>query len=129
MPKSLQQLLFLAQLEEYDQTRLETWLIIHPDAEIEETKKHLVWTPKARIIFYLGNFFFFFLLYPKNALFLGLNIISLPENLIKKIVVLLAAIKLSLFPKLLIIAITGSFGKTSVKEILYQVLSSKYQVL
>ncbi len=55
--------------------------------------------------------------------------INLPiENLIKKKYKQMAINKLERCPNLIKIAITGSFGKTSTKNILYHILSSKYLV-
>lgn len=57
------------------------------------------------------------------------HIIILPlENLIKIFYIKKAQKKLKLFKNLNIIAITGSFGKTSVKNYLYQMLKTKYKV-
>lgn len=50
------------------------------------------------------------------------------ESLIKKKYKKKALHKLSSFSNIIKVAITGSFGKTSTKNILYQVLSSKYNV-
>lgn len=58
------------------------------------------------------------------------NIISYPiEYLIKKRYVIKAKKKLEEIPNLTIIGITGSYGKTSVKNDLYTILSKKYNVL
>ncbi len=51
------------------------------------------------------------------------------ENYIKCSFKKRAMTKLSSFPHIIKIGITGSFGKTSTKNILYSVLSSKYHVL
>ncbi len=50
-------------------------------------------------------------------------------KLVKSIIVWLATMKMKKYPKLIVVAITGSYGKSSVKELLYQILSLKYQVL
>ena len=47
----------------------------------------------------------------------------------KKLIILLAKRKLSLFPNLLVVGITGSFGKSSTKEFLAKILSEKFEVL
>lgn len=50
------------------------------------------------------------------------------EALVKKTIILLAGRKISSFKNLLTIGITGSFGKTSTKEILATILQLKYKV-
>lgn len=49
--------------------------------------------------------------------------------LLKKIIILLAKRKISLFPNLIVIGITGSFGKSSTKEFLTTILAEKFRVL
>ncbi|MFA6426840.1 MAG: UDP-N-acetylmuramoyl-tripeptide--D-alanyl-D-alanine ligase [Candidatus Magasanikbacteria bacterium] len=50
-------------------------------------------------------------------------------NLIKKYFFYRAEKKLRHFPGLTVIGITGSYGKTTVKEFLYQILSTKFKVV
>lgn len=50
------------------------------------------------------------------------------ELIIKKIYILKAKNKIKKMPNLLIIGITGSFGKTSVKNYVYEFLKTKYKV-
>ena len=60
---------------------------------------------------------------------LAVLLLSPLTSLIKDLIILLAKIKMKTMPSSLkIIGITGSYGKTSVKEILAHLLSSKYQV-
>ncbi|MBI4035308.1 MAG: hypothetical protein HY381_02825, partial [Candidatus Chisholmbacteria bacterium] len=59
-------------------------------------------------------------------IFLGLFI---PSTLIHRLLILKAGIKLRQFPQLIVIGVTGSFAKTSVKDAIAAVLSIKYQVL
>jgi len=47
----------------------------------------------------------------------------------KKIIILLAKKKIAGFPRLLVIGITGSFGKTTTKEILATLLAENFKVL
>ncbi len=49
-------------------------------------------------------------------------------NQIKRVYFWIAEKKLQRYPKLIKIGITGSYGKTSVKELLTQILSQKYRV-
>lgn len=55
-------------------------------------------------------------------------LISPIENLIKLFYIKKAQKKLKKIPNLKVIAITGSFGKTSVKNFLYEMLKTKYKV-
>ena len=56
-------------------------------------------------------------------------VIILPfENLIKKFYIIKAKNKLKKYKDLIIVAITGSYGKTSTKKFLYEVLKSKFDV-
>lgn len=64
------------------------------------------------------------------SLILLANLINLPiEKLISQWYVNDAKSKLKLMPRLMIIGITGSFGKTSTKYILNRILSEKFNVL
>lgn len=49
--------------------------------------------------------------------------------LIRKKTILKATEKRKKFPKLVVIGITGSYGKSSTKEFLFEILSEKYRVL
>lgn len=58
------------------------------------------------------------------------NLICYPlEKLISYSYILKAKQKLKSYPNLIVIGITGSFGKTSTKNYLYQILKQKYNVL
>lgn len=58
------------------------------------------------------------------------NLINKPEEkLVKKKYINEAKKILEGMPNLIVIGVTGSYGKTSVKNFLYKVLSSKYEVL
>lgn len=58
------------------------------------------------------------------------NVINMPiEKLGRKSYIKKAKKKLEQMPNLLVIGITGSYGKTSVKNFLYSALSTKYEVL
>jgi len=56
-------------------------------------------------------------------------LLSIPTWFFKKIIVILAKRKISQRKSLIVIGITGSYGKTSTKEFLAQILSAKYHVL
>jgi UDP-N-acetylmuramoyl-tripeptide--D-alanyl-D-alanine ligase len=117
-------LLYLAQLEEYDQKRIKFWLKNHPGKTVPEIKHTLKLTPKTRLIYFLTSLFSLFVSNEK-ALFETLNLLKPFDSLIKKIFISLATFKFKLFNKnTTVIAITGSWGKTTLKENLYSVLKN-----
>jgi len=116
----LKNLLYLLQLEEYDLKRFNDWLQRYPNRIVLEKKSHLNWTPKARTIFILAKIFNI-----RTAVF----ILSPIDLLFKKILVYKARAKRKKMADLTVIGITGSFGKTTVKDEMSHVLMSKYQVL
>lgn len=56
------------------------------------------------------------------------SIFNFFSNIFKKITIAKAAAKMSKFPNMKVIGITGSYGKSTVKEILYEIASRKYKV-
>lgn len=117
----LKNLLYLAQLEEYDISRIEKWLTDNPNKTVNENKKKLIWTSKAKLIFFLSHFI---------PLLTVLRLLSPLDNISKIIFVNLAKIKLILFhPKLITIVITGSWGKTTTKDHLFEVIKTKHQTI
>lgn len=60
---------------------------------------------------------------------LGVGFWSLPSSLVKRIYYWKASRKIRQFPNLIVIGITGSFGKTSTKEFTKILLAKKYNVL
>lgn len=117
----LKNLLYLAQLEEYDVTRIKKWLEDNPSTTVYENKKKLIWTPKAKLIYFLSHFI---------PLITVLRLLSPFDSISKIIFVNLAKIKLILFhSKLTTIVITGSWGKTTTKDILFEILKTEYQTV
>ena len=55
----LENLLYLAQLEEYEPTRINNWLNNNPHQEVVPIKKQLVWTPKVKLLFVIAKILFF----------------------------------------------------------------------
>lgn len=116
--------LHILQLEEYDLIRFLKWWIRNPLVFKLQNKKPLVWTAKAKFIYALSFGFW-------PLMFLALFILK-PYEIINRRV-----LKNKMRNKILklkqlglkIIAISGSYGKTSVKEYLYQILKTKYKVL
>lgn len=146
-PYKLQLQIF--QLDEYSSSKFLRWLSSHFLIRTIENKKQLVWTQKAKSIYYLaillsilviilGIIFYKLLgfiiafvfstqayIFILIAYFLLLPYETYQKNKIKRE----TQTKLGSFPKLKIIGITGSYGKTSVKEFLYQIISTKHTVL
>lgn len=77
------------------------------------------------ILIVLVVFYFLFFLHLAAAVLLLWPL----DFLLKKIIIARARRRLSRFPHLTVIGITGSYGKTTVKEMLAAVLSEKYHVL
>ena len=119
---------------------------------IEELKKPLVVTKRIKRLiitnFVLLFFSYYFVLYLSVSvntwfmLFIVLlqqcfgcfvilsNFINIPlEKLIQQIYILKAKAKLKQFKNLIVIGITGSYGKTSTKNYLCEMLKTKYSVL
>ncbi len=93
-------------------------------------------TAQILIIYLLTGIFFFSYFAFALTVFLTVFFIPLiillfqiPSSLWRKSIIKKAGQKIDKFDKLLVIGITGSYGKTSVKEFLTTILSSKFKVL
>ena len=146
--------LYLLQLENYNLRRFLAIVFKRP-FPTDAARQKLVWTPKLILIFslalaiYLLAAFGNILIYGWNTKGIGfalgyalifLNSFALllaivtavlkPFDFIaKSIIVARAKSKMRKFQNLKIIGITGSFGKTTMKEVLAAVLSEKFKVL
>lgn len=117
-------LIYLAQLEEYDLSRIKSWLKNNPGLSVPETKHHLKWTLKTIAIYKLTLIFGLFVGNQK-ALFISLKLLTPFDIFIKKIIIILATLKFKIFnKKTIVIGITGSWGKTTAKENLYAILKT-----
>lgn len=139
--------LYILQLDEYDVFRYLKKL-----PKVKRGKKQIkpfVWTNKAKAIFALSFFQVLIasvMISNLNVVFLiilillGLEIFFIPlvisvivlypiDYFSKNYLISKAKAKIRGMNKLKIIAIAGSYGKTSFKEILYTILSQKYNVL
>jgi len=74
--------------------------------------------------FYVSVYF----LMPLAVIFFTV-LINVPVNIVKNIIFILAKNKVSKIKNLTVIGITGSYGKSSTKEFLSQILSKKFRVL
>lgn len=126
--KEIKKLLYLLQLEEYQTERYFSWLKKHPIKKLEERKNKLRWTP--RVIFTLV---ISVLLSPfvkaERAVGFANRFLEPIFEVVEEIIVLLAKLKLKFYPHLVKIIITGSYGKTTFKEMLAYVLEAQYSVL
>ncbi|MDP1743550.1 MAG: Mur ligase family protein [Candidatus Amesbacteria bacterium] len=116
--------LHILQLEEYDPFRFLSWWIRNLFVFKLDGKKPLVWTPKAKFIYALSFGFW-------PLMFLALLILKPYEIINRRVLKNKMRNKILELKKhgLKVIAISGSYGKTSVKEYLYQILKTKYRVL
>jgi UDP-N-acetylmuramoyl-tripeptide--D-alanyl-D-alanine ligase len=121
-------LIYLAQLEEYDLNRIKSWLKENPKKTVQEIKHHLIWTPKT-ILIYIKTSFFALFIGNQKALFLVLKVLTPFDTFIKNLFVILATLKFKIFNhNTLTIGITGSWGKTTTKETLFSILKQKNHV-
>lgn len=84
------------------------------------------------IAFSTENLFLTFILFDRTLpllIYFILLLANVPTFFIKNIIVSLARKKISENKNLIVIGITGSYGKTSTKEFLSSILSSKFKVL
>lgn len=150
--------LYLLQLENYELGRYFKLLLNKGLFPGKSQRKDLVWTIKARVLFSLviGTHLVIFGVGIYFLLASGLSVFSIMylvfavalfclyfvfyaiclillypiDFMVKQILVYRAKTKiLNLKPKIKVIGIAGSYGKTTMKEMLKQVLSIKYKVL
>lgn len=144
--------LYIYQNYEYNSWNFLKWFFKNPAKRNLQKKHRLQWTTKAILLFlvslililidslitslYLtGDFLLALILFPLKLLYTPLflvvaqMLISPIEDYQKQKKLISAKEKLSKLPNLKIVAITGSFGKTSTKDILYTLLWKKYYVV
>jgi len=121
----LRNFLYLVQLEEYDINRIKAWLLINPNREVVEIKNKLVWTVKIKVLYVFAKTLFF--LPPVSAIFVGLTLLGPFDKFTKHLIILGSTLKLRLFHRhLRVIGITGSWGKTTTKEVIKHIIEKKY---
>lgn len=143
--------LHIFQLEEYSPTRFLRWIFANYTVRTLQNKKPLVWTQKAKRLYCVAIFLAVLQLVVFTALlhFVGLILglllatqpyiflvlafhVTRPYEIINRIRVrnMLRRRILELKKSgLVVIGITGSYGKTTTKEFLYKMLRTQYKVL
>jgi len=126
--KKTRKLLYLLQLEDYSNSRYFSWLKKHPLELLRENKGSLKWTTRVILILIISLPKRIFSP-PSKSLAQANQIVAPIFTLVQEAISLLAKIKLLFYPKLKKIIITGSYGKTTLKEMLTWVLGLHYPVL
>lgn len=135
--------LYALQVLEYDLSRFFKWTGNNLFRLELENKKTLVWTPKAKFLFTCSLAFQLSLIFDYKGLVAFLALFSFPQPLLLVLLLVLRPYELinrrrtilrarkiiAEHKSLLVIGITGSYGKTTVKEILATVLAAKCKVL
>lgn len=131
----------ILQLEEYKIDRFLNWNLRNLSKRKLETKKKLQITSKVKYIIFLYMCICFLsifislfitlilLIEPFIGLALATLILKPYEYYKKREVIERTRSKILSLKNLKVIGITGSFGKSSTKDILFHILSSKYEVL
>lgn len=139
--------LYLLQLEEYDLLRY--WNILRKKwIPLHKRRKELVWTPKILLIttvslgiiagtllIYIRNPLFVFPVFLVSLFFSGVWIsmavffISFIDLFSKELVITRAQRKMATLTNLTVIGVAGSYGKTTMKEALRQVISQKFKTV
>lgn len=135
--QAISRCLYFWQLKEYRWDRFKNFLFTGGAASYFLPSYHLLFprlTLKVLLLFYL-SFYFSFYLHPILAYLLLPLIVSLAvlflaplTGLLYDLIIFAAKIKLLFYKQLVVIGITGSYGKTATKEILSHLLSAKYSV-
>ncbi|MFA6386676.1 MAG: UDP-N-acetylmuramoyl-tripeptide--D-alanyl-D-alanine ligase [Candidatus Paceibacterota bacterium] len=142
--------LHIFQLERYDINRSLFWIFSHFWKRTTQNKKPLIYTKKAKailfasilflilffllgIVFYNLSFSFillFILLFqPYIIIIFSIYLFKPYEFYVKIKAIKKTKTKIKSLKNVKVIGIAGSYGKTSVKNILHHLLSSKYKVL
>lgn len=132
---TIKSLLHILQQEEYDLDRFTKWIKKHPKLTPDHQRRKIVWTPKAYLLFALSSTVNFLMLgqKPVTAIRIAVTLTCPLDFSLKAITTGLSRAKLWTRAlqkrKPIVIGITGSYGKTSTKHLLTQLLENKYCVL
>ena len=136
MISTIKNLLYIYQLSEYDNGFFLRWINNHPDLDnyLKSKKENPVWTVKARVIFIISLFFLplYFIFPQKRFAYFLISAAAIMRPLETTVVFFLIRkikFKLKKHKDLIKIGIAGSYGKTTTKEYLAEILLVKYRVL
>lgn len=141
--------LHILQLEEYQLDRFFNWIFKNYTKRKLENKKPLVWTPKAKQIYFMAILYagllviiFTFIwgmlglilgiiLASQDYIFLALGVLTKkPYEIYNRYATSQRTLnKILSLKKLKVIGISGSYAKTSTKDILYSLLKTQYKVI
>ena len=125
--------LYLLQLEEYDTARFLKAAWHTKGVPLLRLRKKVVWTQKmiliAGISLLLGGWTIIGLYISYIFIVISVALLSPLDFVLKKIRIERARKKISQFPNLIIIGIAGSYGKTTMKEVVSTILAQKYVVV
>jgi len=133
--------LYLLQLEEYDLVRFLKILMGTGGIPKAHLRKKLIFTPKLTLIgtlslvlifgfsIYISYFFLLFLYVSFIPITIVVIALTPLDIMLKSMKIRSAQGVLARFPKLKIIGIVGSYGKTTMKEAVSTILSQKYRVV
>lgn len=128
MINKVKKLIYLLQLEEYNNKRFLLWLKKYNINNLNEVKKNLVLTFRARIILCV-TLFFSPIIKPDRTITFTNKVFDMFVHGITFILIHTAKIKLYFYPNLTKIIITGSYGKTTFKEMLSFALKDDINLL
>lgn len=146
MQNPLKAQLHILQLEGYEWKRFLKWRLSHPLTFSSSQKKPLVYTFKAKLLLFVTSLLYLalviFIPFPINLavvailafepailLILSLFLIK-PYEVIRRFIIKETSRRQILdHPHLVVIGITGSYGKTSTKDFLFEILSHDNQTL
>lgn len=141
--------LHIFQLEEYSITKFLGWISSHYFIRQVENKKPLIWTQKAKLLYFIALLLSLILMilltisYGFLGFLIGLGVstqsyafliaasfLLFPIEAYQKNAIKVATEnKLASLKNLKVIGVTGSYGKTSVKVFLYDILKTQFSVL